>query len=128
MAENKHEAEMISAITKHEWNRWSHIEWSLLSFSRATAYNHNLDKLDTIKEAFENNRTRNVNYLVNKWIKSDNATLQIAAFKIVSEPDDHKRLNQTYVEQKDTTIDLSTLSTDDLKQMLKDEQSNNSSN
>ena len=99
--------------------RWAHIDWTLLSFSRATAYNHNLDKLDTIKSAFEQNRSRGVNYLLQKWMNSDNATLQIAAFKIVSESDDHKRLNQAYVEQQQTTVDLSNLTTAEIKELLK---------
>jgi len=119
--ESKHEFEFINSILKHKWMRWSHIDWTALSFSRATAYNHNLDKLDTVKEAFEQNRSKATNYLLQKWIQSDNATLQIAAFKIVAEGDDHKRLNQTYVEQKNTEVDLSGMSTDEIKQLLKSE-------
>jgi hypothetical protein len=45
--------------------------------------------------------------------------LQIAAFKIVSESDDHKRLNQAYVEQQQTTVDLSNLTTAEIKELLK---------
>ena len=118
---NKHEAEMIKSILKFKWMRWAHIDWNALSFSRATAYNHNLDKLDTIKEAFAQNRSKATNYLLQKWIQSDNATLQIAAFKIIAETDDHKRLNQTYVDQKETTVDLTNLSTDEIKELLKGE-------
>lgn len=118
---NKYSDEMIKAIKKHKWMRWAHIDWDALSFSRATAYNHNLDKLDAIKGAFEYNRAKGTNYLLQKWINSDNATLQIAAFKIIAEPDDHKRLNQTYVEQKNENVDLTGLSTEEIKELLKSE-------
>lgn len=119
MTTNKdYETEMIKAVKKFNWMRWAHIDWSALSFSRATAYNYNLDKLDTIKAAFEQNRSKGTNYLLQKWINSDNATLQIAAFKIIAEGDDHKRLNQQYVEQQQTNVDLSNLSTDEIKELL----------
>jgi hypothetical protein len=102
----EHEEEMIKAIQKYEWARWAHIEWQLLTFGRATAYNHQLEKLDSIKEAFEVNRSKATNYMLKKWILSDNATLQIAAFKIVASEDDHKRLNQSFVEQKSIEVNL----------------------
>ena len=121
MEVNKYEKEFIEAIKKHKWMRWSHIDWQALSFSRPTAYNHKLEKLDTIKAAFEENRSKATNYLLQKWIQSDNATLQIAAFKIVADSDDHKRLNQSYVEQKTNDIDLSDLSTEEIREMLKSE-------
>jgi len=97
--ENKYEKELLKAIEKYKWMRWAHIDWTALNFSRATAYNYKLDKLDTIKEAFEKNRAKAQNYLLQKWIQSDNATLQIAAFKIVADNEDLRRLNQSYVEQ-----------------------------
>jgi hypothetical protein len=121
MENSKNEAELIQAIIKHKWMRWSHIDWQALSFSRPTAYNHELNKLDTIKGTFEQNRSKGVNYLLQKWMQSDNATLQIAAFKIIADEDDHRRLNQSYVEQKNTEVDLSDLTTDEIKQMLKSE-------
>lgn len=102
----QHEEEMIKAIQKYKWARWAHIEWNLLSFKRATAYNHDLDKLDTIKDAFQVNRSEATNYMLQKWIKSDNATLQIAAFKIVASDEDHRRLNQSFIEQKTTEVKL----------------------
>lgn len=113
-----YESELIEAIKKFNWHRWAHIDWAALSFVRSTAYVHHLDKSDAIKAAFEHNRSKSTNYLLQKWINSDNATLQIAAFKIIAEGDDHKRLNQQYVEQQQTTVDLSNLSTDEIKELL----------
>lgn len=121
-SEINHEQEMINAIKKHNWMRWSHIDWNALPYGRATAYNHKLEKLDTIKAAFEQNRSSATNYLLQRWINSDNATLQIAAFKIVADSDDHKRLNQTYVDQKTTEVDLSDLTTDEIKDLLREDE------
>lgn len=98
MKSEQYEKELIEAIQKHNWMRWSHIEWTALSFSRPTAYNHSLEKLDTIKEAFEINRSKGVNYLLQKWMNSDNATLQIAAMRIIADDEDRQRLNQQYVD------------------------------
>ena len=114
-----YEEEMIRCIKDMNWCRWAHINWDVLSYSRATAYNHHLDKLDAIKGAFAHNRASNTHYLLQKWIKSDNATLQIAAFKIIAEPEDHKRLNQAYIEQSNTNVDLTGLSTLEIKELLK---------
>jgi hypothetical protein len=122
MKENKYETELIETIHKHQWMRWAHIDWASLSFSRKTAYNYNLHELHTIKEAFEQNRSKATNYLLQKWIKSDNATLQIAAFKIIAETDDHKRLNQTYVDQKNENVDLSKFTTEEIKELLKEDE------
>jgi ABC-type iron transport system FetAB ATPase subunit len=100
----EYEKLMIEAIQKYKWNRWSHIDWDVLGFSRPTAYNHELDKLDTIKGAFEQNRSKNVNYLLQNWINSDNATLQIAAMRIVADPEDRQRLNQNYIEMSGSVM------------------------
>lgn len=105
--DDKYEKQLIAAIKKYQWMRWSHIDWDALSFSRGTAYNHNLNKLDPIKEAFEQNRSKGVNYLLKKWIESDNATLQIAAMRLIAEEDDRKRLNQQYMEHSgETSINI----------------------
>lgn len=98
MKSEQYEKELIDAIQRHNWMRWSHIDWSALSFSRATSYNHELEKLDTIKEAFDMNRSKGVNYLLQKWMNSDNATLQIAAMRIIADEEDRQRLNQQYID------------------------------
>jgi hypothetical protein len=96
--QKKYEKSLIRSIKQFKWMRWSHIDWKSLDFSRATAYLYHLDKLDTIKECFSNNRNHAVNYLVQKWIASDNPTLQIAVMRIVAEEEDRQRLNQQYID------------------------------
>ena len=96
--QKQYEETLIGFIEKYKICRWSHIDWQYLGFSRSTAYEYDLDKLDTIKGKLEENRQSVVNYLLQKWIKSDNATLQIAAMRIVAEEEDRQRLNQQYID------------------------------
>jgi hypothetical protein len=92
------ENQLLNVITQKKWMRWSHIDWNVVGFSRQTAYVYELDKSDIIKDRMAENRSKAVDYLLQKWIASDNATLQIAAMRIVAEEDDRQRLNQQYID------------------------------
>ena len=93
-----YEKELLKIIEERKIMFFSHV-FAYASFSSATAYNHELEKLETIKDALSKNRTSGVTYMLNKWISSDNATLQIAAMRIISDEDLRRSLNQQYVEQ-----------------------------
>ena len=93
-----YEKELLEIIEERKIMFFSHA-FAYTSFSAATAYNHNLEKLDTIKDALAKNRTSGVTYMLNKWISSDNATLQIAAMRIISDEELRRSLNQQYIEQ-----------------------------
>jgi hypothetical protein len=94
----KHEAAILKIIKEKKLMRFDHIFAHFTGCSRATAYNHNLDKLDSIKEALETNRAKGVDYLLQKWIAGDNATLQIAAMRLICTPEERRLLNQNYIE------------------------------
>ena len=96
----KHEAAILKIIKEKKLMRFDHIFAHFTGCSRATAYNHNLDKLDSIKEALESNRAKAEDYLIQKWIAGDNATLQIAAMRIIGSPEVRRLLNQQYIEMK----------------------------
>lgn len=66
--------------------------------SKSTAYLYELDKSDDIKEALEMNKRRGCQSLVDKWIDSENPTLQIAAFKIICEPEERKAISSNYTD------------------------------
>ncbi len=93
-----YEKELLEIIEDRKIMFFSHA-FAYASFSPATAYNHGLEKLETIKEALAKNRASGVTYMLNKWIASDNATLQIAAMRIISDENLRRSLNQQYIEQ-----------------------------
>jgi hypothetical protein len=69
----------------------------LLPVSRATFYNYELDKLDTIKEALDNNRISLKSGLRNKWYESNNSTLQIALYKLLGDNEERNVLNNNII-------------------------------
>lgn len=89
--------EMLKLIQEKKIFRFSHC-FAFTSFSSATAYNHELEKVESIKEALTKNRAEGRNYLMQKWMKSDNATLQLALMRLIGSPEEHRLLNQQYIE------------------------------
>jgi len=69
-----------------------------LPCSRATFYNHGLDKLDTIKDALELNKVDIKTSLRSKWYKSPNATLQMALMRLTCSDEERKKLAINYTE------------------------------
>lgn len=93
MAYNTDELEKkaLAAIKKHSLVFVQDV-CAFLPCDRATFYNHNLDKLDTIKDALAENKVKTKIALRKKWKDSDNATLQVALYKLISDEDEFKRL------------------------------------
>ena len=54
--------------------------------------------MHSIKAAIATNRATAKNYMLNKWVASDNATLQISAMRLLSDSEEHQKLNQSYVD------------------------------
>jgi len=95
---NKHEKGILEIIPKHPIFSFVDVFQFYKACSRATAYNHGLDKLDSIKEAIYSNKRRGVTTLLSKWLASDNATLSMGAMKILCDPEEHKKLQQNYTD------------------------------
>ena len=93
----KYEEELLKVIKSKKIAFFDHC-FGFTSFSRATAYNHSLDKLDSIKDAINQNRVTAKNYMLNTWIASDNATLQISAMRLLSDYEKHQQLSHTYID------------------------------
>lgn len=94
---DKLEKEALRAIKKH--NLFFIVDVaSFLPCSRATFYNQGLDKLDSIKEALEQNKIKTKNSMRSKWYQSDNATLQLALMKLISTDEERQKLSQSYVD------------------------------
>jgi len=93
----QYEKELLEVIKKHNIAFLDHC-FAYTSFCAATSYNHKLEKLETIKSAIKSNRVKAKNYLLNKWINSDNATLNISAYRLLSDTEEHQKLNQSYID------------------------------
>ena len=94
---DKYKAELLDVIRRHKIAFFDHA-FGFTSFKRSTAYNHDLDKLDDIKNAIAQNRVKAKSYMLNKWIASDNPTLQLAAYRLCADPEEHQKLNQQYID------------------------------
>ena len=67
--------------------------WLFMGITRTTAFNHELNKVDEIKEAVLQEKIKVKKKLRRRWRDSDNATLQIAEFKLCSDDEELARLN-----------------------------------
>lgn len=97
-----------------------------LPVSRATFYNHNLDKVDTIKEAIFENQVAMKMKLRSKWMESQAPVLQLALMKLISSDDERRALSTSFMEtkQKHQVEDLSPFTDDQLIEMMKDQDTN----
>lgn len=93
----KYEAEIIELVKKHKIVFFNHV-FAFTSFASSTAYLYELEKSETIKELIKSNKSKAKNYLINKWIASNNPTLQISAYRLMSDSEEHQKLNQSYID------------------------------
>jgi len=89
---NELEQEALDAIDKYKLFFIEDVV-AYVSCSRATFYNHGLDKLDTIKDALSKNKINIKVSMRNKWYQSESATLQVALMKMIATDDEAHRLN-----------------------------------
>lgn len=113
----EHEKGILEAIKKYPIFSFKDIFVFYNGCSRATAYNHGLDKLDSIKEAIYSNRRRGVSTMIVEWMRSKNATLQLAAMRMICDPEEHRSLNQNY---NDITTKGEKIETKDPLELLKE--------
>ena len=71
---------------------------AFLPCGRTTFYNHELDKVDELKELINTNRVKTKLKLQKKWQMSDNATLQMGMMKIIASIEERQRLSQSYTD------------------------------
>jgi len=86
------ERQSLDAIAKYKLI-WIEEVLSYLPCSKQTFYDHGLDKVDTIKAAILKNRNDLKVGLRKKWYESDNATTQIALYKLIGTDDESDRIN-----------------------------------
>ena len=112
----------LEAIKKHELVFVYDII-AYLPCSRSLFYEKNLDKLDEIKDALAENKSKIKQKLRSKWGESNAPALQLAYYKLLAEDTERKALSTSYMEtkQKHQTEDLSKFTDTELLDMMKPE-------
>ena len=64
-----------------------------IGIHKSTFYLHKLNESDEIKEALRKNRVEIKRKLRGKWYDSENATTQIALYKLIADDDEAEKLN-----------------------------------
>ena len=85
-----------------------------LPCSRSTFYEYypnDSDELDTLKSLISINKTQIKTSLRSKWYKSNAPALQMALMKLLSTPEELKKLSMQYIESENTNknFDINTL-------------------
>ena len=97
-SKEQHEKEILDVIVKNKIMKIQHIFSHYLDLKSAQFYNLELEKSESIKDAIAFNKTKAVSYMINKWIDSENPTLQISAFKVLCDDEERKKLSMQFVE------------------------------
>ncbi len=69
-----------------------------VSFGKTTFYKQKLNEVNEIKDALEANKINIKNGLRAKWYNSDNATVQIALYKLTANEEERRLLSTAYQE------------------------------
>ena len=72
--------------------------FSFIGISKQTFYDHHLDESDEINTALAVNRNKIKASLRSKWYNSDNATTQIALYRLIANDEEFTRLTAQKVE------------------------------
>jgi hypothetical protein len=74
-----------------------------LPCSKPTFYDHfplDSDELNGLKDMLERNKIKTKSSIREKLRKSDKAAELLALYRLIATPDEHKRLNQSYIDHK----------------------------
>jgi hypothetical protein len=81
----------LEAIEEHNIAFFDRVQLFIPVTSK-TLYNHKIHELQTIKEALEFNKVSRKEKIIQRWEDSDNATLSIAAVKLLLNEEEYNRL------------------------------------
>ena len=90
-------SQAIAAIIEHDLYFISDVV-ACLPCSSSTFYGHELEKSEDIKKELEKNRIRAKIEMRKKWLKSDNATMQMGLMKLLSDDEELRKLAMEYRE------------------------------
>lgn len=108
----------LDAITKHKLKSFNEIP-PFIGISERTFYNHELHKLQSIKEAIQDSKVRLAVTLRKKWLMSENSTLQMGLMKLVCSDEDLKRLSTNFSKTDGNhNINVTSLSEEQLNKII----------
>lgn len=93
------ETEALQAIEEHELVFFDEIANYVEPVIR-TLYDHNLHQMQSIKDALKNNKLSVKKELRGKWKNGDNATTQVALYKLLSDDFEFAKLSGQEVNHK----------------------------
>jgi hypothetical protein len=112
---DEHEKAILKIIEENNIMFIEHIWSYYFRLRKSQFYNLELEKSEAIRSAIDNNRAREVNKMLNDWLKNKNSTLQIAAMRMICTPEQRQLLNQQYIEMKAEVAERRELSLQEAK-------------
>ena len=94
----QHEKDIVEIIKEKKVKFIQHIFGYYPDLASSQFYNLKLEQSERIKEAIARNKSKATGDLLDKWINSDNSTLQIAAYRLICTDEERQKLNQNYLE------------------------------
>lgn len=70
---------------------------AFMPIAKDTMYNHEIHKSDTLKDAISYNKIKTKHAMRGKWFRSENATLQVALYKLLADSDELQRLTMNNI-------------------------------
>lgn len=112
---DEHEKAILKIIKENNIMFIEHIWNYYFRLRKSQFYNLELEKSEAIRSAIDNNRAKEVNKMLNDWLKNKNSTLQIAAMRMICTPEQRQLLNQQYIEMKAEVAERRELSLQEAK-------------
>lgn len=97
-SKKKREDDIVATIKKYKVMFIEHIFAYYTGLKKSQFYKLRLHESDAIKEAIHENRVKATGFLINKWIATENPTLQIAAYRMLCTKEERELLDNRRVE------------------------------
>ena len=88
---NKYKKDVLEAINKYRLFFFNDV-FAYVSFTRQTAYNHNLNEDEEILHLLDKHKIETKHSMRNKWYNSQNPLLQLALYKIIGDEEEYYRI------------------------------------
>ena len=117
MGKKEKKAQAITAVKEYNLLFINEI-FAYVPYSRAQFYNLQLDKDEEVRDELNKNKIQTKQALRGRWYKSDNATTQIALYKLIAEEEELRRLTNVNIEATVDSVPLDRKEADEMKKKL----------